>query len=58
MTTSKQQKQPMRPDYSAEEAKQAADLCAWIDSGDLAAYGDLTRLAVAVVREGRWFRDE
>ena len=51
------QKHPKRPIYTPDEQHEADDLNARIASGDTSAYERLTRLAVGVVRAGRWTRD-
>jgi hypothetical protein len=51
-------KGPKIPIYSEEEQKKSDELNARIAAGDSSAYPELTRLAVRVVNEGRWKRDE
>jgi hypothetical protein len=50
-------KQPKRPVYTPEEAMLAAELNTRIERGDVLAYAELTKLAAATVKDGRWVRD-
>lgn len=61
---SKKQKQekakchhPKKPDYTPEEQEAVNFLNSRIDSGDPSAYADLTKLAVTIVNEGRFYRE-
>ncbi len=50
-------KHPKIPDYSPEELEAANELNRMINNGDVDAYASLTRLAVATVSDGRFYRE-
>ena len=52
------QNHPKRHTYTPDEQREADELNARITAGDTSAYERLTRLAVSVVREGRWTREQ
>lgn len=49
-------KHPKTPDYSPEELEAVNELNRLIELGDTEAYSSLTRLAVAVVKDERFYR--
>jgi len=50
-------KHPKIPSYELEEQEAANTLIDQINRGDVVAYGSLCRLAVSVVRDGRFYRE-